>query len=141
MNTSYISPADFVWEIELRSSDERALFVSTDKRPSTDSNSPFTDKPFSATTHHFEMPLVRCYTVPVMILDINFVITRPIYMIWYCIHMFWFLGGLSLHLNHLIAERASAPYRQFGTLPTGIFLSNLDSGQLETSLMTSYCHF
>ena len=27
------------------------------------------------------------------------------------------------------------------TLPIGIFLSNLDSGQLETSLMTSYCHF
>ena len=52
-----------------------------------------------------------------------------------------FLGGLSLHLNHLIVERVSAPYRQFGTLPIGIFLSNLDSGQLETSLMTSYCHF
>ena len=52
-----------------------------------------------------------------------------------------FLGGLSLHLNHLIAERVSAPYWQFGTLPTGIFLSNLVSGQLETSLMTSYCHF
>ena len=52
-----------------------------------------------------------------------------------------FLGGLSLHLNHLIAERVSAPYRQFGTLPIGIFLSNLDSGQLETSLMTSYCRF
>ena len=52
-----------------------------------------------------------------------------------------FLGGLSLHLNHLIAKRVSAPYRQFGTLPIGIFLSNLDSGQLETSLMTSYCHF
>ena len=48
-----------------------------------------------------------------------------------------FLGGLSLHLNHLIAERVSAPYWQFGTLPIGIFLSNLVSGQLETSLMTS----
>ena len=34
---------------------------------------------------------------------------------------FLFLGGLSLHLNHLIAERVSAPYRQFGTLPIGIF--------------------
>ena len=54
---------------------------------------------------------------------------------------FHFLGGLSLHLNHLIAERVSAPYWQFGTLPIGIFLSNLVSGQLETSLMTSYCHF
>ena len=52
-----------------------------------------------------------------------------------------FLGGLSLHLNHLIAERMSAPYWQFWTLPIGIFLSNLVSGQLETSLMTSYCHF
>ena len=52
-----------------------------------------------------------------------------------------FLGGLSLHLNHLIVERMSAHYWQFGTLPIGIFLSNLVSGQLETSLMTSYCHF
>ena len=52
-----------------------------------------------------------------------------------------FLGGLSLHLNHLIAERMSTPYRQFWTLSIGIFLSNLVSEQLETSLMTSYCHF
>ena len=52
-----------------------------------------------------------------------------------------FLGGLSLHLNHLIAEHMSAPYWQFGTLPIGIFLSNLVSGQFETSLMTSFCHF
>ena len=60
---------------------------------------------------------------------------------WVLVDAHRFLGGLSLHLNHLIAERMSAPYRQFGTLPIGIFLSNLDSGQLETSLMTSYCHF
>ena len=53
----------------------------------------------------------------------------------------WFSGGLSLHLNHLIVEWLSAPYWQFGTLPIGIFLSNLDSRQLETSLMTSYGHF
>ena len=33
-----------------------------------------------------------------------------------------FLGGLSLHLNHLIGQRVSAPYWQFGTLPIGIFL-------------------
>ena len=60
--------------------------------------------------------------------------------IWDTFH--WdFLGGLSLHLNHLIAECMSALYWQFGTLPIGIFLSNLVSGQLETSLMTSYCHF
>ena len=52
-----------------------------------------------------------------------------------------FLGGLSLHLNHLIASRLGICYRQFGTLPIGIFLSNLDSRQLDTSLMTSYGHF
>ena len=34
-----------------------------------------------------------------------------------------------------------ASYRQFGTLSIGIFLSNLNSRQLETSLMTSYGHF
>ena len=52
-----------------------------------------------------------------------------------------FLGGLSLHLNHLIASRLGICYRQFGTLPMGIFLSNLDSRQLDTSLMTSYGDF
>ena len=52
-----------------------------------------------------------------------------------------FLGGLSLHLNHLIASGVEICYRQFGTLSIGIFLSNLDSRQLDTSLMTSYGHF
>ena len=52
-----------------------------------------------------------------------------------------FLGGLSLHLNHLIASCMGICYRQFGTLPIGILLSNLDSRQLDTSLMTSYGHF
>ena len=60
---------------------------------------------------------------------------------WVLVDAHRFLGGLSLHLNHLIAEQVSAPYWQFGTLPIGIFFSNLVSGQLETSLMTSYCHF
>ena len=31
------------------------------------------------------------------------------------------LGGLSLHLNHLIAWHMGICYRQFGTLPIGIF--------------------
>ena len=52
-----------------------------------------------------------------------------------------FLGDLSLHLNHLIASHLGICYQQFGTLPIGIFLSNLDSRQLDTSLMTSYGHF
>ena len=44
-----------------------------------------------------------------------------------------FLGGLSLHLNHLIAWHTGISFWQFGTLPIGIFLSNLDSRHLMTS--------
>ena len=46
------------------------------------------------------------------------------------------LGGLSLHLNHLIAWRMGISFWQFGTLPIGIFLSNLDSRHLMTSPRT-----
>ena len=50
---------------------------------------------------------------------------------------FWqfdiFLGGLSLHLNHLMASHTGISFQQFGTLPIGIFLSNLDSRHLMTS--------
>ena len=52
-----------------------------------------------------------------------------------------FLGGLSLHLNHLIQSRMEISHRLFGTLPIGLLLSNLDSRQLETSPMTSYDQF
>ena len=51
------------------------------------------------------------------------------------------LGGLSLHLNHLIQSCMEISYRLFGTLPIGLLLSNLDSRQLETSPMTSYDQF
>ena len=44
-----------------------------------------------------------------------------------------FLGGLSLHLNHLILWQLGISFWQFGTLPIPIFLSNLDSRQLVTS--------
>ena len=57
------------------------------------------------------------------------------------VQLFHFLGGLSLHLNHLMASGMGICYRQFGTLPIGIFWSNLDSRQLDTFLMTSYGHF
>ena len=43
-----------------------------------------------------------------------------------------FLGGLSLHLNHLIASRVRNYDWPFGTLPFGIFWSNLDTMDLET---------
>ena len=52
-----------------------------------------------------------------------------------------FLGGLSLHLNHLIQSRMEISYRLFETLPIGLLLSNLDSRQLEVSPMTSYDQF
>ena len=43
-----------------------------------------------------------------------------------------FLGGLSLHLNHLIASRVANYDWPFGTLPFGLFGSNLDTRDLET---------
>ena len=43
-----------------------------------------------------------------------------------------FLGGLSLHLNHLIASHAANYNWPFGTLPFGLFGSNLDTRGLET---------
>ena len=46
-----------------------------------------------------------------------------------------FLGGLSLHLNHLIASRLGICYRQFATLPFGIFLSKFG---LKTAWHISY---
>ena len=47
-----------------------------------------------------------------------------------------FLGGLSLHLNHLTAWHTGISFQQFGTFPIGIFLSNLDSRHLMTSPRT-----
>ena len=52
-----------------------------------------------------------------------------------------FLGGLSLHLNHLIASRVRNFDWQFGTLPFGIFWSNLDTMGLETYPRTYSGHF
>ena len=52
-----------------------------------------------------------------------------------------FLGGLSLHLNHLIASRTSNYDWPFGTLPFGLFWSNLDTRDLETYPRTYSGHF
>ena len=41
-----------------------------------------------------------------------------------------FLGGLSLHLNHLIASRTANYDWPFGTLSFGLFGSNLDTRHL-----------
>ena len=52
-----------------------------------------------------------------------------------------FLGGLSLHLNHLIASRLANYDWPFGTLPFGLFGSNLDTRDLETYPRTYSGHF
>ena len=52
-----------------------------------------------------------------------------------------FLGGLSLHLNHLIASRTANYDWPFGTLPFGLFWSNLDTRDLETYPRTYSGHF
>ena len=52
-----------------------------------------------------------------------------------------FLGGLSLHLNHLIGSRMTNYNWPFGTLPFGLFGSNLDTTDLETYPRTYSGHF
>ena len=52
-----------------------------------------------------------------------------------------FLGGLSLHLNHLIGSRVTNYDWPFGTLPFGLFGSNLDTRDLETYPRTYFGHF
>ena len=52
-----------------------------------------------------------------------------------------FLGGLSLHLNHLIGSRVTNYDWPFGTLPFGLFGSNSDTRDLETYPRTYPGHF
>ena len=52
-----------------------------------------------------------------------------------------FLGGLSLHLNHLIESRLANYNWPFGTLPFGLFGSNLDTRDFETYSRTYSGHF
>ena len=81
---------------------------------------------------------VSCERAWLKNLDWNFELT-PWLWSW---HVFvLFLGGLSLHLNHLIAQRLAICDRPFGTFLIGIFLSNLDTWHLETYPRTYYGHF
>ena len=52
-----------------------------------------------------------------------------------------FLGGLSIHLNHLIASCVANYDWPFGTIPFGLFGSNLDKRDLETYPRTYSRHF
>ena len=65
-------------------------------------------------------------------------ILAPILVIFEMCH---FLGGLSLHLNHLIAYQLANYDWPFGTLPFGLFGSNLDTRDLKTYPRTYSCHF
>ena len=51
------------------------------------------------------------------------------------------LGGLSLHLNHLIASGMTIYDWPFGALPFRLFGSNLDTRDLETYPRTYSGHF
>ena len=53
----------------------------------------------------------------------------------------FFLGGLSSHLNHLIASHTANYDWPFGTLPFGFFGSNLDTRDLETCPRTYFGDF
>ena len=55
--------------------------------------------------------------------------------------LFQFLGGLSLHLNHLIGSRVTNYDWPFWTLSFGLFGSNLDTRDLETYPRTYSGHF
>ena len=59
----------------------------------------------------------------------------------FCTVELLFLGGLSLHLNHLIASHMANYDWPFGTLPFGLFGSNLDTRDLETYPRTYSGHF
>ena len=76
----------------------------------------------------------NCFTIPLS--RSNFFKTPQIEII-----PFWFLGGLSLHLNHLIVSRMANYNWPFGTLPFGRFWSNLDTRDLETYPRTYSDHF
>ena len=52
-----------------------------------------------------------------------------------------YLVGLSLHLNHLIESRMTNYDWPFGTLPFGLFGSNLDTRHLKAYPRTYSSHF
>ena len=60
---------------------------------------------------------------------------------WLECNVFWFLGGLSLHLNHIIGSCVTNYDWPFGTLPFGLYGSNLDTRDLETYPRTYSGHF
>ena len=76
----------------------------------------------------------RIVTVPILGADLY--PNKPVHTTFSC-----FLGGLSLHSNHLIASCMTNYDWPFGTLSFGLFWSNLDTKDLETYPRTYSGHF
>ena len=71
----------------------------------------------------------------------QFINWYPDVTIWILVQCTVFLGGLSLHLNHLIGSRVTNYDWPFRTLPLGLFWSNLDTMDLETYPRSYSDHF
>ena len=93
----------------------------------------------------FSFVVSLVYEVGVLVtLEVTFVVDLKCVSIirWHVIFPTWcFLGGLSLHLNHLITSRMANYDWPFGTLPFELFGSNLDTRDLETYPRTYSGHF
>ena len=74
-------------------------------------------------------------------IDTSFIIMVKPVAWFYFFNFVYFLGGLSLYLNHLIGSRVTNYDWPFGTLPFGLFGSNLDTRDLETYPRTYSGHF
>ena len=72
------------------------------------------------------------------ILNFELKICRKVYKY---VNLMHFLGGLSLHLNHLKESCMTNYDLPFGTLPFGLFDSNLDTRDFETYPRTYSGHF
>ena len=92
---------------------------------------------FFQLVHRTQIPVrmdSRIVTVPILGADLY--PNKPVHTTFSC-----FLGGLSLHLNHLIASCMTNYDWPFGTLSFGLFWSNLDTKDLETYPRTYSGHF
>ena len=78
MNTTDISPADFVRLLPVWCLDERTILVVTMEGPFACAYSPLSKETFTATHKHTEMPLVWTDSMPHMLFDFDFVMTHTI---------------------------------------------------------------
>ena len=82
-----------------------------------------------------------CYIIRNKTLNLHIFKNKPKVKFYFKRLFRWFLGRLSLHLNHLIALRTANYNWPFGALTFGLFCSNLDTRDLETYPRTYFGHF